>query len=101
MNIEQLGSQFWQQGYLVLDQFFEPSLMDEVDREILQYFGDDPEFWHEEEFLANWKNTFMRHKARNELRYREGACLHRQRPWVTRTLRIRYPRATSHPTCRL
>ena len=52
MNIEKLSKEFWKEGYLVLDEFFDPELMEQLDQNIRQYFGDDPEFWHEEEFLS-------------------------------------------------
>ena len=51
MNMEHLKNEFWEQGYLVLDDFFDAGLMDRMDAAIRQYFGDEPEFWHEEEFL--------------------------------------------------
>ena len=59
MKFEQLGTQFWREGYLVIEQFFERSLMDELDREIRQSFGDDPEFRHEKEFLAKSKTEVI------------------------------------------
>jgi hypothetical protein len=51
MDFTQLSKEFWSQGYLVLHDFFEDGLMEEIDGTIRQHFGDDPEFWHEEEFL--------------------------------------------------
>ena len=59
MNIEKLSQDFWQNGYLVLDNFFDSGLMDEIDREIRHFFGDNPEFWHEEEFLAKSKTEVI------------------------------------------
>jgi ectoine hydroxylase len=48
---EQLKQKFWEQGYLVLNDFFGPQLMDQTDAVIRQYFGENPDFEHEEEFL--------------------------------------------------
>lgn len=54
-----LADQFWTQGYLVLEDFFEPSLMAAVDRAITGYYGDDPDFRHEEEFLSQSKTEVI------------------------------------------
>lgn len=51
MNIEALSRQFWDQGFLVLEDFFDPSLVDRLDAQIRGHFGEDPDFWHEREFL--------------------------------------------------
>jgi hypothetical protein len=51
MNIEELSHEFRDRGFLVLENFFEPELMDRADRAIRRFFGDDPRFRHEEEFL--------------------------------------------------
>ncbi len=52
LPIEELAKQFWKQGYLVLEDFFEPELMDQYDQLILDHFGYTPEFFHNEEFLT-------------------------------------------------
>jgi ectoine hydroxylase len=51
MNIELLAKQFWEQGYISIDGFFTDSLMDNYQAQIIENFGDDPEFQHNEEFL--------------------------------------------------
>lgn len=51
MNLETLTVDFWRDGYLVLEDFFDHELMDEYQRLILEHFGDTPEFLHNEEFL--------------------------------------------------
>ena len=51
MNIERLAKQFWEQGYISIDGFFEDSLMNSYQTQIIEHFGDDPEFLHNEEFL--------------------------------------------------
>jgi len=59
MDFEKLNEEFWQDGYLVLDNFFDSTLMAELDQNIRQHFGDDPEFWHEEEFLSRSKTEVI------------------------------------------
>ncbi len=51
MNIQALTAQFWEQGYLVLDNFFDAALMDRLDRINVDHYGDSPEYWHNHEFL--------------------------------------------------
>lgn len=51
MNDKALANQFWQQGYLVLDSFFEDRLMDTYQSQIVEHFGHDPQYCHNEEFL--------------------------------------------------
>ena len=59
MDLERLGLQFWEQGYLVLEKFFNEKHMDEMDNAIREHFGDDPQFWHEEEFLKKSKTEVI------------------------------------------
>ena len=47
-----LVSQFARDGFLVVEDFFEPELMDALDERVRRHFGADPEHLHEEEFLA-------------------------------------------------
>ena len=51
MNVDALSKQFWLQGFLVLEDFFDPALMDQYDQLILDHFGFEPEFFHNDEFL--------------------------------------------------
>ena len=51
MHIESLKSAFERDGYVVVEEFFETALMDRLDRVIRAYYGDNPDFWHNEEFL--------------------------------------------------
>jgi ectoine hydroxylase len=51
MDTQSLAKQFWDQGYLVIDNFFDTSLMDRLDRIIVDHYGDTPEYWHNHEFL--------------------------------------------------
>ncbi len=59
MDFETLASGFWEQGFLVLENFFDPELMSEMDRNIRDFFGDNPQFWHEEEFLSKSKTEVI------------------------------------------
>ena len=52
MNIEQLAKDFWKNGYLVIEDFFKEELMDYLNKLILDNFGMNPEFWHNDEFLS-------------------------------------------------
>ncbi len=51
MDIPALTQRFWDQGYLVIEDFFDAALMAELDRLIVAHFGEDPAFRHEREFL--------------------------------------------------
>jgi ectoine hydroxylase-related dioxygenase (phytanoyl-CoA dioxygenase family) len=59
MDVQRLTEEFWQSGYLVLEDFFDSGLMDRLDRLICSYFGDSPEFRHEQEFLARAKTEVI------------------------------------------
>ena len=59
MNLEILAKEFWKNGYLAIDGFFPSTLMDCVDREITDYFGADPEYRHEGEFLSRSKTEVI------------------------------------------
>ena len=51
MNINSLAKEFWQQGYLCIYNFFDMELMDSYQALILEHFGNNPEFFHNDEFL--------------------------------------------------
>ena len=51
MSNESLAKEFWQQGYLSIDNFFDQALMDQYHALILNQFGDDPDYHHNTEFL--------------------------------------------------
>ena len=52
MNISELTNTFEQNGYVVIENFFDDALMDHMDGVIRAYYGDDPDFWHNDEFLS-------------------------------------------------
>lgn len=51
MNNQQLAKEFWENGYLVIDNFFDMNLMDNYQEQIIQHFNDQPDYLHNEEFL--------------------------------------------------
>lgn len=52
MALDKLAREFWKNGYLAIEKFFSEPQMDKLDREIRDYFGENPAYRHEEEFLA-------------------------------------------------
>ena len=50
-----LIGQFARDGFLVVEDFFAPQLMDTLDERARRYFGADPAYLHDEEFLARSK----------------------------------------------
>ncbi len=52
MNHAALARQFWEQGFLVVENMFDHELMDRYQELILGHFGATPEFQHNEEFLS-------------------------------------------------
>jgi hypothetical protein len=59
MNIELLVKQFWEQGYLVIEKFFDDIDMDNCQAAVLDHFGDNPEFLHNDEFLEKSKTDVI------------------------------------------
>ena len=55
MDYKALAKNFWEEGYLVLDNFFNADLMDVLNQVILDHFGESPEYWHNDEFLSKSK----------------------------------------------
>jgi len=52
LNYEQLSQQFWEQGYLVIEDLFDATLMDRYQALIEEHFGEAPAFLHNDEFLS-------------------------------------------------
>lgn len=52
MQLEKLATTFWQQGYLVIQDFFSAELMDSLQSLILDHYGLNPEYEHEAAFLS-------------------------------------------------
>ncbi len=51
MNNERLATEFWRNGYLVFDGFFDAALMDSYHALILEHYGENPGFAHDDAFL--------------------------------------------------
>ncbi len=51
MNVESLVIEFWRDGYLVIDNYFDDRLMDKYQGHIIKHFGETPDFLHNKEFL--------------------------------------------------
>lgn len=51
MDTKALAQEFWNQGYLHINNFFDESLMDEFIGMILGHFGMKPEWQHTDEFI--------------------------------------------------
>lgn len=51
MKLTKVQSDFERDGYVVIEDFFAADLMDDLDNLILDNFGENPEFLHDEEFL--------------------------------------------------
>ena len=51
MNTRDLTEKFKRDGYLIVPDFFDGSLMKQLDDVIRGYYGENPDFWHNDEFL--------------------------------------------------
>lgn len=51
MNVQAWLADFERDGFVVIEDFFDATLMDDLDRRIRDHFGEDPEFSHNDEFL--------------------------------------------------
>ncbi len=51
MDIAALKETFSHDGYVVVEEFFADELMTHLDSVIRDYYGDSPDFWHNDEFL--------------------------------------------------
>ena len=52
MDYQKNVADFWNNGYLVLEDFFDPALMDRYQQLVLNHFSDNTCFLHNEEFLC-------------------------------------------------
>lgn len=59
MNIAAIARQFEKDGYVVIENFFADDLIANLDNVIRQYYGDEPNFWHSDEFLEKAKTEVM------------------------------------------
>jgi ectoine hydroxylase-related dioxygenase (phytanoyl-CoA dioxygenase family) len=51
MNYKQYAEEFWKNGYLVIEDFFDQNMMDTLNTIILDHYGLQPKWAHEEEFI--------------------------------------------------
>ena len=59
MNTEDTKTQFYQNGYVIVENFFDDALMHHLDGLIRSYYGDNPDFWHNDEFLTKAKTEVV------------------------------------------
>ena len=52
MDYARLADDFWENGYLVVENFFDDGIMQRADKLIEDHFGVSPEFLHTDEFLT-------------------------------------------------
>jgi ectoine hydroxylase len=50
-NHSYFSKEFWKNGFLILEDFFPDAMMDEANNEILNHFGPDPGWEHNDEFI--------------------------------------------------
>lgn len=51
MKYQNYAKDFWEQGYLVIEDFFEEELMDQLNQLIMNHFGSNPEWEHSKDFI--------------------------------------------------
>jgi hypothetical protein len=51
MDYKKLANDFWENGYVILESFFDSELMDEYNGLILDHFGSNPSWEHTDEFI--------------------------------------------------
>jgi ectoine hydroxylase-related dioxygenase (phytanoyl-CoA dioxygenase family) len=56
---DELVTTFEHEGYIVVEDFFEPQLMDVLDELVRRHFGADPEYFHNKQFLARSKTDVI------------------------------------------
>ena len=66
MTDEALAKRFDRDGYLVVEGFFEERLMNSLDERARRHFGTDPDYCHDEEFLAQSKADVIPWFPQNE-----------------------------------
>lgn len=52
MDYKKLATEFWENGYVILESFFDEDLMDEYNNIILNHFGLNPNWEHTDEFIS-------------------------------------------------
>ncbi len=57
---------FERDGYVLIEDFFADALMNHLDQLIRRYFGDSPDFWHDDEFLEKAQTEVIPWFPQNE-----------------------------------
>ena len=52
MNYKNIAQEFWENGYVILERFFDGKLMDEYNNIILNHYGLNPNWEHTDEFIS-------------------------------------------------
>ncbi len=52
MDLKKIHDTFWDQGYVIFEQFFDDALMDAYHEKIVTHYGTDPSWEHTEEFIS-------------------------------------------------
>jgi len=59
MNTVEIAKRFAEDGYVVIEDFFTDELMAHLDNVIRDYYGENPDFWHNDEFLEKAKTEVV------------------------------------------
>lgn len=59
MNTEEHEKKFDRDGYLLIEKFFDDQLMDRMDALVRDYYGSNPDFSHNDEFLEKSKTEVV------------------------------------------
>ncbi len=51
IDVERIAADFERDGFVLVEDFFDAASMGRLDRIIRRYFGEKPDFWHNDEFL--------------------------------------------------
>lgn len=49
--LKELSEQFWDKGYIIIEEYFDENLMDDYTEMILKHYGQTPEWGHDNKFL--------------------------------------------------
>lgn len=66
MDYNALAKQFWAEGFLLLEGFFQQELMEAMNENIMAHFGVNPEFFHNKEFLETSQTEVVPWFPQNE-----------------------------------
>ncbi|MCK8521745.1 phytanoyl-CoA dioxygenase family protein [Aquimarina sp. D1M17] len=52
MDYEKIAKDFWENGFVIFENFFENTMMDEYNEKILEHYGVNPNWEHTKEFIS-------------------------------------------------